>query len=178
MQQNQVNTQVADALDPCVTRLWYWLYRINEPLPSIRKDFITCAISVFRMMENPNIFTCFLRNVELRVSVITCLQLFFQPSGPGFGEQFKKPTGSWECPTCMIQNKADVAKCVACETAKPGQKPSASTMSATQVRQGVNKTLCWWVYVEEMSICCLLVLIYRSWRACRNGLTYCFLGPL
>lgn len=41
------------------------------------------------------------------------------PSNQSLGSLFKTPAGSWECPTCMIQNKADVAKCVACETTRP-----------------------------------------------------------
>nr|XP_016848426.1 PREDICTED: nuclear pore complex protein Nup153 isoform X1 [Anolis carolinensis] len=37
-------------------------------------------------------------------------------------DKFKKPEGSWDCETCLVQNKADATKCVACETAKPGSK--------------------------------------------------------
>lgn len=44
--------------------------------------------------------------------------------GSGFGNMFKKPEGAWTCDTCMIQNKADVSKCLACETPKPGSKPA------------------------------------------------------
>ncbi|XP_061752704.1 nuclear pore complex protein Nup153 [Nerophis ophidion] len=49
-----------------------------------------------------------------------------------FGSLFSKPTGSWDCDTCLVFNKADAVKCVACETAKPGTglKPSASFFSA------------------------------------------------
>ncbi|NWR73184.1 NU153 protein, partial [Centropus unirufus] len=45
------------------------------------------------------------------------------PSG-GFLDldKFKKPEGSWECEVCMVQNKAEATKCVACESAKPGTK--------------------------------------------------------
>ncbi|KAK2112993.1 hypothetical protein P7K49_007259 [Saguinus oedipus] len=48
-------------------------------------------------------------------------------------EKFKKPEGSWECDVCLVQNKADSTKCVACESAKPGTK------SEFKVR---NKRLC------------------------------------
>lgn len=41
-------------------------------------------------------------------------------SFPGWGEKFKTPEGSWECAACMIRNKLGAAKCVACETPKPG----------------------------------------------------------
>ncbi|XP_023830601.1 nuclear pore complex protein Nup153 isoform X1 [Salvelinus sp. IW2-2015] len=37
-----------------------------------------------------------------------------------FGSLFAKPAGSWDCDTCLVQNKPDAVKCVACETAKPG----------------------------------------------------------
>ncbi|XP_042320551.1 nuclear pore complex protein Nup153 isoform X2 [Sceloporus undulatus] len=37
-------------------------------------------------------------------------------------DSFKKPEGSWDCETCLVQNKADATKCVACESAKPGSK--------------------------------------------------------
>nr|XP_015829300.2 nuclear pore complex protein Nup153 [Nothobranchius furzeri] len=50
----------------------------------------------------------------------------------GFSPIFSKPAGTWECDTCMISNKPDVVKCVACETAKPGTglKPSLTFSSA------------------------------------------------
>ncbi|KAL4629763.1 nuclear pore complex protein Nup153 isoform X1 [Arapaima gigas] len=37
-----------------------------------------------------------------------------------FGALFAPAPGTWECDTCMVQNKPDVIRCVACETAKPG----------------------------------------------------------
>ncbi|XP_053719897.1 nuclear pore complex protein Nup153 [Synchiropus splendidus] len=49
-----------------------------------------------------------------------------------FGIIFSKPTGTWDCDTCLVQNKPDAVKCVACETAKPGTglKPSFTLPSA------------------------------------------------
>uniref|UniRef100_A0A4W5KU89 Nuclear pore complex protein Nup153 n=1 Tax=Hucho hucho TaxID=62062 RepID=A0A4W5KU89_9TELE len=38
----------------------------------------------------------------------------------GFGALFTKSPGSWDCDTCLVQNKPQAVKCVACETAKPG----------------------------------------------------------
>ncbi|XP_064203786.1 nuclear pore complex protein Nup153 isoform X2 [Anguilla rostrata] len=38
----------------------------------------------------------------------------------GFGALFAPAAGSWECDTCMVQNKAEALKCVACEMPKPG----------------------------------------------------------
>ncbi|GFO03091.1 nuclear pore complex protein nup153-like [Plakobranchus ocellatus] len=36
--------------------------------------------------------------------------------------KFKKPAGSWDCDTCMLNNKPEAVKCIACETLKPGTK--------------------------------------------------------
>ncbi|NXV92062.1 NU153 protein, partial [Calonectris borealis] len=38
----------------------------------------------------------------------------------GFGDKFKKPKGSWECAVCLVSNKAEDSKCVACQSEKPG----------------------------------------------------------
>ncbi|NWQ76772.1 NU153 protein, partial [Columbina picui] len=48
---------------------------------------------------------------------------FSAPSG-GFMDldKFKKPEGSWDCEVCLVQNKAEATKCIACESAKPGTK--------------------------------------------------------
>ncbi|XP_068189541.1 nuclear pore complex protein Nup153 [Antennarius striatus] len=50
----------------------------------------------------------------------------------GFGTMFSKPAGTWDCDTCLVQNKPEAVKCVACETAKPGTglKPSLTLPSA------------------------------------------------
>ncbi|XP_068414025.1 nuclear pore complex protein Nup153 [Eschrichtius robustus] len=51
-------------------------------------------------------------------------------------DKFKKPEGSWDCEVCLVENKADSTKCVACDSAKPGTKseftgfsPSSSSSS-------------------------------------------------
>ncbi|NWU42478.1 NU153 protein, partial [Hylia prasina] len=48
----------------------------------------------------------------------------FSASSGGFLDldKFKKPEGSWECEDCLVQNKAEATKCIACENAKPGTK--------------------------------------------------------
>uniref|UniRef100_W5LP82 Nuclear pore complex protein Nup153 n=1 Tax=Astyanax mexicanus TaxID=7994 RepID=W5LP82_ASTMX len=48
----------------------------------------------------------------------------------GFGDKFKKPEGAWECDVCMVQNKAQDSKCVACQTAKPGSASAAPSSLA------------------------------------------------
>ncbi|XP_074542749.1 nuclear pore complex protein Nup153 [Halichoeres trimaculatus] len=54
------------------------------------------------------------------------------PTTTGFGTMFSKPAGTWDCDTCLVMNKPDAVKCVACETAKPGTglKPSLTLPSA------------------------------------------------
>ncbi|NWY01157.1 NU153 protein, partial [Nothoprocta ornata] len=42
------------------------------------------------------------------------------PAALGFGDKFKTAPGTWDCDTCLVQNKPEATKCVACETPKPG----------------------------------------------------------
>uniref|UniRef100_A0A3P8SXH4 Nuclear pore complex protein Nup153 n=1 Tax=Amphiprion percula TaxID=161767 RepID=A0A3P8SXH4_AMPPE len=49
----------------------------------------------------------------------------------GFGDKFKKPEGAWECDTCMVQNKAEDTKCVACTNPKPGNDRASGGASST-----------------------------------------------
>ncbi|KAM3596421.1 uncharacterized protein V6R79_014173 [Siganus canaliculatus] len=49
----------------------------------------------------------------------------------GFGDKFKKPEGAWECDVCMVSNKAEVTKCVACMSAKPGASTSTSSAASS-----------------------------------------------
>ncbi|XP_019638882.1 PREDICTED: nuclear pore complex protein Nup153-like isoform X1 [Branchiostoma belcheri] len=42
---------------------------------------------------------------------------------PSLADQFKKPSGAWDCDTCMVQNTAAASRCVACDTPKPGSQP-------------------------------------------------------
>ncbi|KAM6899874.1 nuclear pore complex protein Nup153 [Xenentodon cancila] len=48
----------------------------------------------------------------------------------GFGDKFKKPEGAWECETCLVQNKAEHTKCVACMAPKPGATADTSSSSS------------------------------------------------
>ncbi|XP_037652761.1 LOW QUALITY PROTEIN: nuclear pore complex protein Nup153-like [Choloepus didactylus] len=41
-------------------------------------------------------------------------------SGTGFGDKLKPQVGTWECDTCLVQNKPEAIKCIACETIKLG----------------------------------------------------------
>lgn len=46
----------------------------------------------------------------------------------GFGDQFKKAPGTWDCDTCLVQNKPESTKCIACETPKPGTGAKAALL--------------------------------------------------
>ncbi|KAB0804380.1 hypothetical protein PPYR_01350 [Photinus pyralis] len=79
-------------------------------------------------------------------------------TAPSFGDQFKPPSSTWECPTCLIRNKDEVEKCVACETVKPGSKSAAPSgfgfgdafkkkgneweCSVCMIRNNEDKTVC------------------------------------
>ncbi|XP_040288649.1 nuclear pore complex protein Nup153 [Bufo bufo] len=46
----------------------------------------------------------------------------------GFGDLFKKAPGTWDCDTCLVQNKSESTKCIACETPKPGTEAKAALL--------------------------------------------------
>lgn len=48
-----------------------------------------------------------------------------------FMAKFVKPAGTWECDTCMIQNKPEAIKCIACETPKPAPAPKPPKLSSS-----------------------------------------------
>ncbi|OXB84543.1 UNVERIFIED_CONTAM: hypothetical protein H355_008019 [Colinus virginianus] len=59
---------------------------------------------------------------------------FAAPSGELLDlDKFKKPEGSWDCEVCLVQNKAEAVKCVACESAKPGTKTEFKGFDASAV---------------------------------------------
>ncbi|KAM7384268.1 hypothetical protein PAMA_011556 [Pampus argenteus] len=75
-------------------------------------------------------------------SAFSAVKTVSNPTAPvttgliGFGDKFKKPEGAWDCDTCMVQNKAEDTKCVACMSAKPG----ASTVAATGPSDGASSS--------------------------------------
>lgn len=52
------------------------------------------------------------------------------PSDSSLAKKFAPPSGSWECGSCMLSNKGECDKCVACETPRPGAKPSVFTLAS------------------------------------------------
>ncbi|NXJ97118.1 NU153 protein, partial [Corythaixoides concolor] len=51
----------------------------------------------------------------------------------GFGDKFKKPKGSWDCAVCLLSNKAEDSKCVACQSEKPGASVPVTSSSVSAV---------------------------------------------
>ncbi|XP_054730888.1 nuclear pore complex protein Nup153 isoform X1 [Anastrepha obliqua] len=47
-----------------------------------------------------------------------------------FGDSFKKKANTWDCPTCLINNKSDCTECVACQTKNPGSDSSSTCPKA------------------------------------------------
>ncbi|KAK6188066.1 hypothetical protein SNE40_004330 [Patella caerulea] len=45
---------------------------------------------------------------------------------------FSKPSGAWSCDICMVQNNPDKTKCAACETPRPGSKPSVGSITGNK----------------------------------------------
>uniref|UniRef100_A0A452UT26 Nuclear pore complex protein Nup153 n=1 Tax=Ursus maritimus TaxID=29073 RepID=A0A452UT26_URSMA len=69
-------------------------------------------------------------------------------SGTGFGDKFKPAVGTWDCDTCLVQNKPEAIKCVACETPKPGTGvkrvltlPAASESAVTTAASSATCTV-------------------------------------
>ncbi|KAF1547916.1 hypothetical protein FQV19_0006347, partial [Eudyptula minor] len=49
----------------------------------------------------------------------------------GFGDKFRKPKGSWDCAVCLVSNKAEDSKCVACQSEKPGASVPVTSSSVS-----------------------------------------------
>ncbi|XP_035250343.1 E3 SUMO-protein ligase RanBP2 isoform X2 [Anguilla anguilla] len=50
--------------------------------------------------------------------------------GAGFGSQFTKKEGQWDCDTCLVRNDASTAKCVSCQSPRKIQMPSQGELAA------------------------------------------------
>ncbi|XP_016400029.1 E3 SUMO-protein ligase RanBP2-like [Sinocyclocheilus rhinocerous] len=49
------------------------------------------------------------------------------PSGTGFGAQFAKKEGQWDCDSCLVRNDASVAECVSCQAPCSTEKSKATS---------------------------------------------------
>ncbi|XP_075777337.1 nuclear pore complex protein Nup153 isoform X2 [Pelodiscus sinensis] len=85
-------------------------------------DCTVCLVS--NKAEDSKCVACQCERPGNSMPVTSSSTSFSAPSGGFLGlDKFKKPEGSWDCETCLVQNKAEATKCIACETAKPGTKP-------------------------------------------------------
>lgn len=62
----------------------------------------------------------------------------------GWGNKFKVSAGSWECSACLLRNKAEDSKCIACEAAKPGVSNTTTQLAlvagaSSNIIIGANK---------------------------------------
>ncbi|NXF41479.1 NU153 protein, partial [Nyctibius bracteatus] len=100
-----------------------------------------CAVClVLNKAEDSKCVACQSEKAGVSVPVTSSSVSAFSASSGGFLDldKFKKPEGSWDCEVCLVQNKAEATKCVACESAKPGTKaelkgfgtPTVSTNAA------------------------------------------------
>ena len=93
-----------------------------------------------KMAESPKLFTSLLGVFVGNSS---------DNQSSSLGTLFKKPAGSWECDTCMIQNKPELEKCAACETPKPKPKTSAppTSVPTSKVHIKGESVLCYFSVV-------------------------------
>uniref|UniRef100_A0A8D0FW62 Nuclear pore complex protein Nup153 n=1 Tax=Strix occidentalis caurina TaxID=311401 RepID=A0A8D0FW62_STROC len=85
-------------------------------------DCAVCLVS--NKAEDSKCVACQSEKPGSSVPVTSSSVSAFSASSGGFLDldKFKKPEGSWDCEVCLVQNKAEATKCVACESAKPGTK--------------------------------------------------------
>ncbi|NWR58867.1 NU153 protein, partial [Bucorvus abyssinicus] len=85
-------------------------------------DCAVCLVS--NKAEDSKCVACQSEKPGVSVPVTSSSVPAFSASSGGFLDldKFKKPEGSWDCEVCLVQNKAEATKCVACESAKPGTK--------------------------------------------------------
>uniref|UniRef100_A0A8C8ERZ9 E3 SUMO-protein ligase RanBP2 n=1 Tax=Oncorhynchus tshawytscha TaxID=74940 RepID=A0A8C8ERZ9_ONCTS len=57
-------------------------------------------------------------------------------TGSGFGAQFSKKLGQWDCDTCVVRNEASSSSCVSCQTPNPSGKPAAGAPTLATLSTG------------------------------------------
>ncbi|NWH71082.1 NU153 protein, partial [Piaya cayana] len=102
-------------------------------------DCTVCLVS--NKAEDSKCVACQSEKPGVSVPVTSSsVSAFSAPSG-GFLDldKFKKPEGSWDCEVCLVQNKAEATKCVACESAKPGTKAELKGFASATVSSNPAK---------------------------------------
>ncbi|XP_042162379.1 E3 SUMO-protein ligase RanBP2-like [Oncorhynchus tshawytscha] len=89
--------------------------------------------------------TCALRNEAFANSCLSCQTpnpsgkpaagapaLATLSTGSGFGAQFSKKLGQWDCDTCVVRNEASSSSCVSCQTPNPSAKSTVEVAPTTE----------------------------------------------
>uniref|UniRef100_A0A3B3QDZ6 RAN binding protein 2 n=1 Tax=Paramormyrops kingsleyae TaxID=1676925 RepID=A0A3B3QDZ6_9TELE len=63
-------------------------------------------------------------------------------SSSGFGAQFTKMSGQWDCDTCAVRNEATAACCMACQAPNPCKKSSQWDCDTCAVRNEATAACC------------------------------------
>ncbi|XP_067642177.1 nuclear pore complex protein Nup153 isoform X2 [Eurosta solidaginis] len=112
---------------------------INQTAPQLSLPaFLNAGSSTFggqfkRPSDQWECEVCMIRNKDLDVKCVACetprkgaavsTQFSGKPSNSWkantFGDTFKPKPNTWECPTCLINNKSDSNECIACQTKNP-----------------------------------------------------------
>uniref|UniRef100_A0A673XS05 E3 SUMO-protein ligase RanBP2 n=1 Tax=Salmo trutta TaxID=8032 RepID=A0A673XS05_SALTR len=58
------------------------------------------------------------------------------PFDSGFGVQFGKKPGQWDCDTCAVRNEASANSCLSCQTPNPSGKPAAGGPALATLSNG------------------------------------------
>ncbi|XP_068864167.1 nuclear pore complex protein Nup153 isoform X1 [Aphelocoma coerulescens] len=74
---------------------------------------VTCEAAKVSTVESTKQTISVSQCVSSKTTVPTAVTL-------GFEDKFKPAPNTWDCDTCLVQNKPEATKCVACETPKPG----------------------------------------------------------
>eukprot|EP00063_Salmo_salar_P054569 XP_014029404.1 PREDICTED: E3 SUMO-protein ligase RanBP2-like isoform X3 [Salmo salar] len=91
---------------------------------------------------------CLVRNEEFASSCVSCQtpnpaaktvvdgaaasKPLTNPVGSGFGAQFSKKPGQWDCDTCAVRNQASSSSCVSCQTPNPAAKTVVDGAAASK----------------------------------------------
>ncbi|NWI80250.1 NU153 protein, partial [Dryoscopus gambensis] len=106
---------------------------------------VTCEAAKVSTVENTKQTISVSQCVSSKTTVPTAAPL-------GFEDKFKPAPNTWDCDTCLVQNKPEATKCVACETPKPGTgvmpaltmpvvTDNAVTVTSTSSSTGTTVTL-------------------------------------
>uniref|UniRef100_A0A4W5L626 E3 SUMO-protein ligase RanBP2 n=1 Tax=Hucho hucho TaxID=62062 RepID=A0A4W5L626_9TELE len=92
--------------------------------------------------------TCLVRNEEFASSCVSCQtpnraaktvvdgaaasKPLTNPLGSGFGAQFGKKPGQWECDTCLVRNEEFASSCVSCQTPNRAAKTVVDGAAASK----------------------------------------------